>query len=277
MNIVVDSGCDSSAELEKLHALKLTRVPLSLQLDGKDYIDNEDLNVASYVENMGKAAGAARTAAPAPHHFFEKFKREGSVFCVTLSSKLSASYSNAVLAKNMYLDEIGNKFIHVFDSFSASVAETVIAVKINEMIKAKLSENEIVEKVNSYISNLRTYFILDKYDNLVKNGRVSPYMAKLASFLSIRPIGIARDGEIAMCGKSRGYNNAVAKLLDIIGADKTDLSTRTLGISHVRAVEKANEFKKQVLKRFNFKEVFIVDASGLVATYADKSGIIISY
>ena len=43
------------------------------------------------------------------------------VYTVTLSAQLSGSYNSAQLGKKLYLEEKGEKQIHVFNSKSASV------------------------------------------------------------------------------------------------------------------------------------------------------------
>ena len=52
------------------------------------------------------------------------------VYAVTLSSELSGSYNSAVLGKNLYEEEYGEKDIYVFNSKSASVGQTLIGMKI---------------------------------------------------------------------------------------------------------------------------------------------------
>ena len=98
------------------------------------------------------------------------------------------------MAKDIFLEEVENKFIHVFDSLSASVGETLVSLHISELINKGLKEMEIVEKVNTYIKDMRTFFTLKSLDNLVKSGRVSHFVAKVSSILSVKPI-MAENGE----------------------------------------------------------------------------------
>ena len=57
---------------------------------------------------------------------------EERVYVVTLSAELSGSYNSAVLGKNLFLEEHGQKDIYIFNSRSASVGETLITKKIME-------------------------------------------------------------------------------------------------------------------------------------------------
>ncbi len=275
--IVVDSGCDLTDDFKNKNGINLESVPLSLQLGQDVYVDTPDLNTEDYLKAMEAYPELAKSAAPSPELFMEKFKGDESVFAVTISSLLSGSFSSAMLAKDMYLEKIGQKFIHVFDSLSAGSGETVVALKINELISKKLPETDIVDQVNKFIEQMKTYFILEKFDTLIKSGRMNPYVAKLASMLNIRPICAGIKGKIELVDKARGQKKAFSKLIDIICKETDDHASRILGITHVKCLEKALEFKDEILSRVKFKDVVIVDATGLCCTYANRGGIIVCY
>ena len=95
------------------------------------------------------------------------------VYAVTLSAELSGSYNSAVLGKNLYHEEYGDKEIYVFNSRSASVGETLIALKIAECEEAGMDFEEVVRTVEGYIESQHTYFVLETLETLRKNGRLS--------------------------------------------------------------------------------------------------------
>ncbi len=277
IKIVVDSGCDLPKDMLDNNNLQLEVVPLNLTLGDTNYVDSQDLDIEQYVSAMMNTTSMPKTAAPSPELYLEAYKGDKDVFAITISSQLSGSYNSAVLAKTMYLEEIGNKFIYVVDSLSASVGEMLIALKLHELSKKNFSNNEIVEHITSFVSDMRTYFVLERYENLVKTGRITPYVAKLASFLNIKPICDAVDGKTRLIGQARGEKKMFSKLIDLMLKDNKDFENRILGIAHVCCYERALAFKEEVLKRMHFKDIFIVQASGLCSTYADSGGIIIAF
>jgi DegV family protein with EDD domain len=272
--IIVDSGCDVNNEHIIGETCTLSFAPLNLQVENKIYIDDETLDLDAYLKHMEAATVGVKTSAPSPGSFVERFGLADNIFTVTLSSKLSATYQSALTAKRMYLDEIGKKFIHVFDSLTASVGEGVIAMKIAELIKKGTSNLDIVEQVNQFMLGMRTYFILDKFDNLVKTGRINPYIAKIASFLSIKPICAAKEGEIKMVDKSRGFPKAMNRLVEIIRTEIPDIHNRVIGITHVQAYEKAVAMKDALLQ-LRPKEIKIIECNGITTTYANRGGIVL--
>ncbi|NLM13872.1 MAG: DegV family protein [Epulopiscium sp.] len=276
IKIVADSSCDLTDQMKE--EMNIEIAPLTLQLEDKKYIDDEQLDVKEYVKEMKNCKTAPKTACPSPQNFLQKYQGDDSVFVVTLSSNLSGTYNSAVLAKEMYLEEVGNKFIHVFDSLSASVGETLIALKIHELSKINIEETEIVQKVNKYIQEMKTFFLLESLDHLAKAGRLSPFIAKIASVLSIKPImGATEEGTIRLVQKVRGYKKAFDKFVDTIGEEGKNFEEKILGIAHCNCLERALKFKEEVLKKYNFKDIIIVEMRGLSSTYADDGGLVIAF
>ena len=60
------------------------------------------------------------------------------------------------------------KNIHVFDSKSASIGETLIAMKIQECEEAGMEFQDVVKEVDRYIETQHTFFVLETLDTLRK-------------------------------------------------------------------------------------------------------------
>jgi DegV family protein with EDD domain len=276
MRIVADSCCDVSPEVEKQTGIEL--VPLTIQIGDKEYRDDKNLDIDGLMEDMKNSPIAPKTACPSPQNFIESYKGDGSVFVVTLSSALSGTYRSAMMAKDIFLEEVENKFIHVFDSLSASVGETLVSLHISELINKGLKEMEIVEKVNAYIKDMRTFFTLKSLDNLVKSGRVSHFVAKVSSILSVKPIMAENgEGQIEVHEKVVGAKRVFKRLVEVIGEQGQNLEDKVLGIAHCNALESALAFKEEVLKRYNFKDIVIVRTGGISSVYANEGGLIIAF
>ena len=173
---------------------------------------------------------------------------------------------------------MSNKFIHVFDSFSASVGETLISMKISELIAKGYENSSIVDKTNEYIKGMKTLFILESLENLIKTGRITSFKGKIASLLSIKPIMGATDkGEINLVENVRGSKRAFRRLLELIGEKGERFEKKILGIAHCNALERALEFKEEVQKRYNFKDIIVVDTAGISTVYANDGGLIIAF
>lgn len=279
IKMVTDSACDMTVQQAEHFGIKLQKVPLILQLGDKIFIDDEKLDVSAYTNEMNCYKGIPKTAAPSPEDFMKAYEgEEESIFVTTISSKLSASHNSALLAKKLYLEENPFKFIHVFESFGASAGEALIALKVQESASKGLSNEGIIEAVDSFIKSQRTYFILEKLDNLVKTGRLTPIAAKLASILSVKPImGNDENGNLRLIDKGRGAKRAIAKLVDIMQKEGTSPIGKTLAITHCNNLKFAEQIKEAAFLKMEFKDVLYLNAGGLVTNYAQEHGVILSF
>lgn len=272
--IVADSSCDLNKELEEKMDVEL--VPFKIDVDEYSFIDDEDLDVSDLIDKMNASPNPIKTSCPSPGDFAEQYDAD-SVFVVTISEQLSGTFNSAILAKDMVLEKFPEKFIHVFNSKSASVGETLTAMKIKECIDDKLTNSQIVEKVEKFIDDMKTYFISDDLSNLVKNGRISKTQGLLISALNIKPVMKATDdGNIVAIDKARGSKKAFKKLVDIIGETGVKFEERTVAISHANALQKALDLKED-LKKYNFKDIIIVETKGLSTGYVNDGGVILAF
>ena len=274
-NIVADSSCDLNKELQD--KLNVSLVPFKIDVEDNTFLDDENLDTMELINAMKASPNPIRTSCPSPGDFVAEYRDADTVFVVTISSKLSGTYNSALLAKEMVNEEFPHKFIHVFDSKSASVGESLTAIKIKELIDENLSNLEIVEKVEKYIKEMKTYFILESLDNLIKNGRISKTKGLIANVLNLKPIMGSNDGDIELVENIRGSKRAFKRLVDIIGESGVRFEERTLAISHTNALKLGEGLKKEIEERYKFKDVILVKTAGLSSGYAYDGGIILSF
>ena len=274
--IIIDSGSDLDREMEE--HMNISTVPFKIDVNGKEYIDNEEFNMPDFLATMKASSEPIRTACPAPFDYEKALEEaeEDSILVVTISSKLSGSYNSANIAKNAVEEKSGKK-IHVFDSKSASAGETCVVIKIQECIEKGMSFEETVETVENFINEMKTFFILESLDNLIKNGRIKKTAGLIANVLNIRPIMIGVQGEISLFEMNRGFKKSLSKLADALGTVCSNFEERTLVISHVDALDKAMDFKKKVESLYNFKDIVVVHTRGLSSGYADNGGIVVAF
>ena len=274
--IVGDSCTDLNNQLKK--ELEVEIVPLRIYLGEKEFIDEKDFDAKSFLEEMIDYNDVVKTSCPSPEDYLKVIEGEGSVFIVTLSKELSGSYNAALLAKKLYNEENDDhKFIHVFNSRSAAVGQTLIAMKIKECIDLGLGDENLVEKVEAYIESQQTFFILESLDNLIKNGRITKTKGFIANTFNIIPImGSTPKGTIELKAKGRG-SKVYKKMIDLILEHVSDSENKILGITHVDNKHQAEKIKKMIQQKISFKDIIIVDARGVSTSYADNKGIVIAF
>ncbi len=274
--IVADSCCDLPEELREDPRIRL--VPFSITLDGRQYVDDNTLDVNHFVQEMAASPTPPRSSCPSPHDFQEKFFGATEIFVVTISSQLSHSYKSAMLATSTALEEDASLKIHVFDSRSASAAETLVCLHLLELIEQELEYSEIVAAVEAFIARMQTRFLLETLEHLAKNGRLKPVLVKLADILAIKPImGANPAGEIHAIEKVKGYQRALQRLGALVIEGCQQQEKKKLVIAHCNCLERVRPLGERIQASCPDVKLYIVDTAGLSSTYADDGGIVIAY
>ena len=273
--IVVDSCCDLPADLKKDSRIQV--VPLILQIDDHVIVDDETFDQADYLAKVAASENCAKTACPSPELYMEAYDCDADdIYVVTLSSKLSGSYNSALLGKNLYHEERGEKNIYIADSLSACCGETQIALKAIELAESGLSFEEVVEKLEVFRDEMNTYFVLDSLETLRKNGRLTGMKALVATTLNIKPVCCGIRGEIVQRSQGIGIRKALVKMTELVKIEVKNPEEKHLMITHVNCYERACVVRDMILKNVPFKDSIIVDAAGVATTYAGDGGIVVT-
>lgn len=275
-HIVADSCCELTADMKKRENIEIA--PLTLEVGGESILDDETFDQKYFLKRVAECPECPKSACPSPDYFRKSFLNGAErCYAVTLSAQLSGSYNSAVLGANLAQEENEDLKIHVFNSRSASIGETLIVKKIVECEEAGMSFERVVETVELYISTQHTYFVLENLETLRKNGRLSKTKALVASALKIKPVmGATSEGDIVQLDQARGINKALMKMVDAIVNDAQYVENKTLAISHCNCPERAEMVKEALLERLAVQDVFVLDTQGVSSMYANDGGIIIA-
>lgn len=275
-HIVADSCCELTADMKKRGNIEIA--PLTLEVGGESILDDETFDQKYFLKRVAECPECPKSACPSPDYFRKSFLNGAErCYAVTLSAQLSGSYNSAVLGANLAQEENEDLKIHVFNSRSASIGETLIVKKIVECEEAGMSFERVVETVELYISTQHTYFVLENLETLRKNGRLSKAKALVASALKIKPVmGSTPEGDIVQLDQARGINKALMKMVDAIVNDAQHVETKTLAVSHCNCPERAEMVKEALLERIAVQDVFVLDTQGVSSMYANDGGIIIA-
>lgn len=253
-------------------------VALTLNVGGENIIDDETFDQADFLKKVAACPECPKSACPSPERYMRAFDCDADhIYAVTLSAELSGSYNSAVLGSNLLNEEKPGRQIHVFNSRSASVGQTLIAMKIQECEEAGYSFDKVIETVDAYIAGQHTFFVLDNLETLRKNGRLSKAKALVASALKIKPVmGSTDEGSICQLDQARGMNKALVKMAEQIVAKTQDSEIKTLAISHCNCHERAVLLRNALQERMNVKDIVILDTAGVSSMYANDGGVIVA-
>ena len=272
--LIADSCADFTEDKKEWTEVRL--VPLTLSLDGEDILDDENFCQRTFLDKMKNSADCPRSACPSPERYMKEFEGADEIHVVTLSKHLSGSYQSAMLAKQMYQEEHPEVKIDVVDSWSASVGESVLVMKLRSLLE-KFSFEEVSKKIAAFRDTVQTKFVLEDLSVFIKNGRLSHMQALLCNALNIRPLLAGDHGQIVKLDQARGVERTLKKLVEHVVADVKEATTRTLAIAHCNHPKRADQVKQMILSRVPFRECMVVNTGGLSTMYANEGGIIVAY
>ena len=273
--IVMDSCGERTEEMRRDE--RIIPAPLTMQVDQYSFVDDDTFDQQDFLKKVAASPNCPKSACPTPEYYKNAYeKAEKRAYAVTLSAELSGSYNSALLAKSLVLEERPQMQIHVFNSRSASIGETLITRKIQECEEAGMEFDALVETVESYIDGQNTYFVLEGLDALRKNGRLSNVKAFLASALKIKPVmGSTPEGSIVQLDQARGINKALMKMVDYIVERVEDPEKKVLALTHCNNPERGEMVRDAIMERIRVKDVILLDTGGISTLYASDGGIIV--
>ena len=121
------------------------------------------------------------------------------MLCLTISSKLSATYASAVTAA----DSFNSIPVQVFDTRSVTMGQGLTVIAAAEEAAAGADLDTLVAAAEDRTSRIRVYGVLGGLDFLQRGGRIGGAQALLGSLLSIKPVIVVKDGEVAEESKQR--------------------------------------------------------------------------
>lgn len=269
--IVSDSSCNRFS----LEGADFAWVPMKVTA-GREYVDTPALDVPGMVEELKRYKSKSGSSCPNVGEWLEAFGDAKYIFGITITKYLSGSYNAACQAAEIYTQEHPDRKVCILDSLSAGPQLMLMAEKIRACDEAGDSFETTRDKVLEYQNHLHTAFCLESLNNLARNGRVSPAVAKIASVLNIRVCGTANGGQLAPAHKPRGPRKSTQVLFDMM-VERGFRDGNVLAIDHCNGEAAALALRDIVLQTYP-NTVFRMGATGgLCSFYAEEGGLMIAF
>lgn len=272
--------CTNSAIDYIDHDVDVRVVRSTILLGDHEYVDYEELTADKFYDMLEEDQSLfPRTSMASTGkmlEFYQSLKDEGcdTILFVTISSKMSGIYENAMIAKNM----IDGVDIHIFDSKSVGYIECMMIFKANEGYKAGKSIEEILDDLRYIRDNNKIYFAVSDLRYLVKNGRLSNAQAFMANILKIKPLlEIDKEGKVVSIEKIRTFKKAVNRVIEKFLEETKDFEVEPF-IIHANNPETAAYIREKVLEaRPQYKEINDYLLTPAVGAHSGPKAITIGY
>lgn len=134
--------------------------------------------------------------------------------------------------------------------------------------------SNIVEQVQSNISQLRLLGLVDTTKYLVAGGRVNRATAAVANLFQIKPLLTFKDGEVVRRGLARTYLRGMDKLCEFV---ETAPDIQELAITYSNLRTQAEELKKRLGPVFPEEKILLAQIGAGLGVHIGPGALIVAF
>ena len=264
-----DSTADLSPELIERYGISI--IPLGITLGTNLYKDGVDIDAEKIYEHHAKTGELPKTNATnvgeLEDYFTELTKDGAAVVHFTISSNMSSTYNNAVMASESFPN------VYVVDSKNLSTGGGLLVLAACDMAANGLDAKTIAEKVSELVPNVEASFVIDSLEYLYKGGRCSALSVLGANLLKLKPCIEVKNGSMGVGKKYRGkYPDVLKEYIEERLVNIDDIDTTRVFITHAGCDEAlVKELVKIVKDRNIFGEVLVTRAGCTVSSHCGRN------
>jgi uncharacterized protein len=265
--IVADSSADLPDPVLDRHHIAL--VPLQVVFGDETFRDRVELKPEDFYRRLRGARDLPTTSQPAPADFVRVFRdaraEADEVVAVLLSAGLSGTFASAQAAVRAG----GVSGVHLVDSRSASLGLGMLALRGAELAESGWTGAAISRELERVRGQSGMLLTVDRYDNLLRSGRVSRGKVWLAGMLDVKPIlSLDAAGRVIPVDRVRGRDQVVPRVLALLDRHLTPRpKVIRFGVAHAEAPEMAERVRNALVAAYQPRDCFVTLATGVLATH----------
>jgi len=265
---VIDSTTDITPEWAQEWGIKYV-IPFIVTVDGKDYynhLDGSDISAKAFYNLLreGKMGTTTQITAFRYIEAWEPLLKQGKdILYVCLSSALSKSYEQSLLAVSELKEKYPEREIISINSKSASLGEGLLVYYIARAWNEGKTLKEVADYANNISVRIHHWIMADDLNHLRRGGRVSGAAAFVGTMLKIKPIlTLINDGRLIPIHKARGHAKAFEYILGRMDTHKAN-PREPIAIAHSDSIELAEQLMEKITAAYGPCE-FLVNNIGPV-------------
>ena len=268
--IITDSCCDLS--VDKLKALDVTAVSLSLMFRGAERLDAVTDEIKEVYDAM-RAGENATTSAANPEgwaNVIEPVLAEGKdALVITFSSGLSTTYQSAVIAAEDLKEKYPDRKIRVVDSLCASLGQGLLVWYACDKRDEGMDLDTLAAWLEDNKQSVCQWFTVDDLNFLKRGGRISAATALVGTMLQIKPVlHVDSEGKLVSVSKVRGRKASIDALANKMAQLQIAGANDRITICHGDCVEDAQYLAQQLQSKLGVKEVYIGYTGAVIGSHS---------
>lgn len=271
IKIIADSTSYIPREYAEKKDIKV--IPLSYMFEDQTYNEGYAGEFDEYFTRLKNSDSFPMTSQPSTgeilNAFEEGLEENDKIIAIFLSSELSGTYNNALIARDM-LDR--KEDIAVIDSRLSVAAMRFLIEEALQLIEEGEDFDYIVKHLNEIKNNVIAHVTTGSLEYLGRGGRLSNLQYKVGNLLNIKPIIELSDGELKLVDKVHGRKKAINNIIDRVNKD-----VKRIAICHILYREDAKKFKEVLSEQFPNAYITIEDIGPVIGSHLGPESIGICY
>ncbi len=268
IRMVVDTSSNVPDAL--LAQYNMIEVAAIVNFGTDSYLNKAELGEEAFYRMFAAAEEIPTTSQPTPGQFAAAYQQafdEGAdhIVLVTVSSKLSGTYSSAVLGA----EKFDQSRFTLWDSLSASIGGGLQAIAGARAIAAGADVAGVRAAMQRVRSETYALLTVETLKYLAKSGRVSNLRAGVGDLLGVKPILTLDDGFLIHSGQARGRKRSkkemVDKMVERFGSDAV-----VLAVAHSNVLAEAQDYLATLQSVLNIQESYVIDIGPAIASLAGE-------
>lgn len=277
IKIVTDSTSYIADEYIKKYDINI--VSLNVIING---VSSREVDIENEVfyEEIRNSKEIPKSSQPIPNEMLNTFKeivKDGdSIVGIFLSSKMSGTYSNANMIKDMILEDYPDAEIHILDSKTNCMQMGFAVIEAARTASEGKSINEVINAANHVINNSRFLFTPETLEYLKKGGRIGGAAALFGNVLQIKPILTVVNGETSVFKKVRTRKKAIEEIVKTVLEEIESKGLGDIVVHHINCQEDGLKLAKALENKLG-KKVEIQSIGPVIGVHVGPGSIGIAY
>ena len=277
IKIVTDSTSYIADEYIKKYDINI--VSLNVIING---VSSREIDIENEVfyEEIRNSKEIPKSSQPIPNEMLNTFKeivKDGdSIVGIFLSSKMSGTYSNANMIKDMILEDYPDAEIHILDSKTNCMQMGFAVIEAARTASEGKSINEVINAANHVINNSRFLFTPETLEYLKKGGRIGGAAALFGNVLQIKPILTVVNGETSVFKKVRTRKKAIEEIVKTVLEEIESKGLGDIVVHHINCQEDGLKLAKALENKLG-KKVEIQSIGPVIGVHVGPGSIGIAY
>lgn len=271
MSYIITTDSCSDLSLKYMKKRDVNVIPLMFTIGGQDHYDDKSMSSKTFFDMVrdGKMSQTSLINAARFEEFFGNFLKDGiDIIHISLSSELSGSHQNAIIAADTLKEKYPDRKVTAVDGLSASYGGGLLVhLGLNKKDDGA-GYDEAASFIKETVPKICAWFTVDDLNHLYRGGRLSKTSALLGKLLSVKPIlHVNEIGKLVPAGKAKGRKKSMKALVDEMEKTAIDPANQSIFISHADCVEEAQYLADLVKEKFGIEDVSIEEIGPVIGTH----------